>query len=95
VPIGGIVGGSIGVTEGAMIGQTVGGQIGGTLIALSQSGCIAPLTHWHVHSALAVPIEIAVIAIASAALTIIFSPVQLAPIVAIKGARPARHAGPR
>jgi hypothetical protein len=36
---------------GAVIGQIVGGQIGGRSIALSQSGCMLPFTHWQVHPA--------------------------------------------
>ena len=63
MPIGGMVGGLIGVTDGDIIGQTVGGQIGRISIALSQSGCIEPLTHSHVHPALAVVAEIAIAAI--------------------------------
>ena len=53
VPIGGIVGGLIGVIEGGMIGQTAGGHIGGTPRELLQSGCILPSTHWQMQLAVA------------------------------------------
>jgi hypothetical protein len=43
----------IGGIDGDMMGQIVGGQIGGISKALPQSGCIWPLVHWQVHSALA------------------------------------------
>ena len=53
VPIGGMVGGLIGVIDGDKIGQIVGGQIGGKSMAFWQRGCICPLTHCQMHSALA------------------------------------------
>jgi hypothetical protein len=53
VPTGGTVGGLIGVIDGAITGQIAGGQIGGRSIALSQSGCIWPSTHWQMHDAAA------------------------------------------
>jgi hypothetical protein len=49
-----MVGGEIGAIDGVTIGQIAGGQIGGRSIELSQSGRMFPLTHWQMHSALAV-----------------------------------------
>jgi hypothetical protein len=57
VPKGGSVGGLNGATDGDMIGQIVLGQIGGKSLALSQCGCIWPLTHWQVQPALAGPAQ--------------------------------------
>jgi hypothetical protein len=59
VPTGGTVGGLIGAIDGAVTGQTAGGQIGGRSIALSQSGCIWPSTHWQMHDAVALRTPIA------------------------------------
>jgi hypothetical protein len=47
------MGGLTGAIDGAVMGQIVGGQIGGRSMALLQSGCICPFTHWHMQSALA------------------------------------------
>ena len=44
VPMGGTVGGMIGVTDGGAIEQICGAQIGGRSILLSQSGCTSPFT---------------------------------------------------
>jgi hypothetical protein len=65
VPIGGIVGGLIGVIEGDIIGQIVGGQIGGKSIAFWQRGCMCPLTHWQIQSAVAALTEKAIMAMPS------------------------------
>jgi hypothetical protein len=45
VPIGGTVGGFIGLTEGGSIGQTFGPHMGFKSMAFSQIGWFLPLMH--------------------------------------------------
>jgi len=67
VPIGGIVGRSIGANDGNVIGQMAGGHSGGMSMALLHSDCISPSTHRHVQAASAAEISMSEAKVTSSA----------------------------